>query len=97
KTLDLAEIWLDGKVDGDSLTYAFGADGAVSITGKIYGETVNAAATLDLEGLDGGSGTMHCNFFYLANGHLYQQQFTFPRQATVAAADITLDSFVRID
>ena len=97
KTLDLAEIWLDGKVDGDSLTYAFGADGAVSITGKIYGESVNAAATLDLEGLDGGSGTMHCNFFFLANGHLYQQQFTFPRQATVTATDITLDSFVRID
>ena len=97
KTLDLAEIWLDGKVDGDSLTYAFGADGAVSITGKIYGESVNATATLDLEGLDGSSGTMHCNFYFLANGHLYQQQFTFPRQATVTAADITLDSFVRID
>ena len=30
-------------------------------------------------------------------GDLYQQQFTFPRQATVAASDISLDSFVRID
>ena len=104
---DLASEWkpvfaagtekTDGKVDGDSLTYAFGADGAVSITGKIYGESVNATATLDLEGLDGSNGTMHCNFYFLANGHLYQQQFTFPRQATVTASDITLDSFVRID
>jgi hypothetical protein len=93
----LKDTWLADLSDGDSLTYAFGADGTVSITGKIYGESVNAAATLDLEGLDGGSGTMHCNFFYLANGHLYQQQFTFPRQATVTATDITLDSFVRID
>ena len=97
KTLDLKDTGLDGLSDGDSLTYAFGADGAVSITGKIYGESVNATATLDLEGLDSSNGTMHCNFFFLANGHLYQQQFTFPRQATVTAADITLDSFVRID
>ena len=97
KTLDLQDTWLADLSVGDSLTYAFGADGAVSITGKIYGESVNATATLDLEGLDGSSGTMHCNFFFLANGHLYQQQFTFPRQATVTATDITLDSFVRID
>ena len=97
KTINLADSFLDGLSDGDSLTYAFGANGAVSITGKIYGESVNATATLDLEGLDGSSGTMHCNFYFLANGHLYQQQFTFPRQATVTAADITLDSFVRID
>ncbi len=97
KTLDLKDTWLADLSDGDSLTYAFGADGTVSITGKIYGESVNATATLDLEGLDGSSGTMHCNFFFLANGHLYQQQFTFPRQATVTATDITLDSFVRID
>ena len=97
KTLDLKDTWLADLSVGDSLTYAFGADGAVSITGKIYGESVNATATLDLEGLDGSNGTMHCNFFFLANGHLYQQQFTFPRQATVTATDITLDSFVRID
>ena len=97
KTLDLQDTWLADLSVGDSLTYAFGADGAVSITGKIYGESVNATATLDLEGLDGSNGTMHCNFFFLANGHLYQQQFTFPRQATVAASDISLDSFVRID
>ena len=97
KTLDLQDTWLADLSVGDSLTYAFGEKGSVTVAGKIYGETVNATAKLDLEGYDDGTNTMHCNFFFLANGHLYQQQFTFPRQATVAAADITLNSFVRID
>ena len=67
------------------------------MTGKIYGETVNAAAKLNLEGCDSSSDTMHCNFHFIANGHLYQQQLTFPRQATVSSDDITLESFVRFD
>ena len=58
---------------------------------------MNATATLDLEDLDGSSGTMHCNFFFLANGHLYQQQLTFQRQASIASSDITLASFQRVD
>ena len=93
----MSETWLDGLSDGDSLTYAFGEKGSVTVTGKIYGETVNAMAKLDLEGYDDGTNTMHCNFYFLANGHLYQQQFTFPRKATVVAEDMTLESFVRID
>ena len=97
KTIDLSETWLDGLVVGDSLTYSFGAEGSVSITGKIYGENVSATAKLHLEGCDSSTDTMHCNVQFIANGHLYQQQFTFPRQATVTATDITLDSFVRID
>ena len=97
KTLDMSEIWLDGKVDSDTLTYAFGADGAVAVSGQIYGESVSATATLDLEGYDDGTNTMHCNFYFLANGHMYQQQLTFQRQASIASSDITLASFQRVD
>ena len=64
----------------------------MSITGKIYGENVSATAKLHLEGCDSSTDTMHCNVQFIANGHLYQQQFTFPRQATVAAADISLSA-----
>ena len=97
KTLDMSEIYLPGKVDGDTLTYAFGADGAVAVTGKIYGESVSATATLDLEHYDDSTNTMYCNFYFLANGHMYQQQITFQRQATIASSDITLASFQRVD
>ena len=99
KTINLADGFLDNLSDGDSLTYAFGAEGSVSITGKIYGENVSATAKLHLEGCDSSTDTMHCNVQFIANGHLYQQQFTFPRQATVAAADISLSAsdFTRLD
>lgn len=97
KTLDMSEIWLDGKVDSDTLTYAFGADGAVAVSGQIYGESVSATATLDLEGYDESTNTMYCNFYFLANGHMYQQQLTFQRQASIASSDITLASFQRVD
>ena len=99
KTIDLSETWLDNLVVGDSLTYAFGAEGAVSITGKIYGEDVSVTAKLHLEGCDSSTDTMHCNVQFIANGHLYQQQFTFPRKSTVAAVDIelTADNLVRLD
>ena len=71
----------------------------MSITGKIYGENVSVTAKLHLEGCDSSTDTMHCNVQFIANGHLYQQQFTFPRQATVAAADISLSAsdFTRLD
>ena len=99
KTINLADGFLANLSDGDSLTYAFGAEGAVSITGKIYGENVSATAKLHLEGCDSSTDTMHCNVQFIANGHLYQQQFTFPRQATVAAADTSLSAsdFTRLD
>ena len=97
KTLDMSEIWLDGKVDSDTLTYAFGANGAVEVSGQIYGESVSATATLDLEGYDDGTNTMHCNFYFLANGHMYQQQLTFQRQASIASSGITLASFQQVD
>ena len=92
KTILLEEGFLDGLSEGDSLTYAFGAEGSVSITGKIYGENVSATAKLHLEGCDSSTDTMHCNVQFIANKHLYQQQFTFPRQATVAVADISLSA-----
>ena len=99
KTINLAETWLDGLVVGDSLTYSFGAEGSVSITGKIYGDDVNVTAKLNMERCDSDDNVMHCSMQFLANGHLYQQQFTFPRQATVAAADISLSAsdFTRLD
>ena len=99
KTIDLSETWLDGLVIGDSLTYAFGAEGVVSITGKIYGEDVNVAAKLHLEGCDSSTDTMHCNVQFIANGHLYQQQFTFPRRDMVEAGGINLSAndFTRLD
>ena len=99
KTILLEEGFLDGLSEGDSLTYAFGAEGSVSITGKIYGENVSATAKLHLEGCDSSTDTMHCNVQFIANGHLYQQQFTFPRKSTVAAVDIelTADNLVRLD
>ncbi|MBO7686040.1 MAG: hypothetical protein J6V72_06645 [Kiritimatiellae bacterium] len=99
KTINLADGFLANLSDGDSLTYAFGAEGSVSITGKIYGENVSATAKLHLEGCDSSTDTMRCNVQFIANGHLYQQQFTFPRQATVAAADISLSAsdFTRLD
>ena len=99
KTINLADGFLENLSDGDSLTYSFGANGAVTVTGKIYGEDVNVTAKLNMEGCDSNDNTMHCNMQFLANGHLYQQQFTFPRQATVAASDISLDelNFSRID
>ena len=99
KTIDLSETWLDDLVVGDSLTYAFGAEGSVSITGKICGENVSATAKLHLEGCDSSTDTMHCNVQFIANGHLYQQQFTFLRKSTVAAVDIelTADNLMRLD
>ena len=99
KSILLEEGFLDGLSEGDSLTYAFGAEGSVSITGKIYGEDVSVTAKLHLEGCDSSTDTMHCNVQFIANGHLYQQQFTFPRQATVAASDIVLsaDDFNHLD
>ena len=100
KTINLADGFLDNLSDGDSLTYSFGANGAVTVTGKIYGEDVNVTTQLNMEGYDSGFNEMHCNFQFLANGHLYQQQFSFPRKATVAAADfISLDelNFNRLD
>lgn len=71
----------------------------MSVSGKIYGEDVNVSAKLNLEGCDTSSDTIHVNFQFIANGRLYQQQFTFPRQATVAASDIVLsaDGFNRLD
>ena len=70
----------------------------MSITGKIYGEDVSVTAKLHLEGCDSSTDTMHCNVQFIANGHLYQQQFTFPRKSTVAAVDIelTADNLVRL-
>ena len=60
-------------------------------------ESVSATATLDLEGYDDGTNTMYCNFYFLANGHMYQQQLTFQRQASIASSGITLASFQRVD
>ena len=100
KTINLADGFLDDLSDGDSLTYSFGANGAVTVTGKIYGEDVNVTTQINMLDYDSGFNEMDCNFQFLANGHLYEQHFTLPRQATVAAADfISLDelNFSRID
>ena len=97
KTLDLSDVYLDGKVEGDGLTYAFGSDGKVAVSGQIYGESVSSTATLDLEGYDDSTNTMYCNFYFLANGHMYQQQCSFPRQSTIEASDITYITFQRVD
>ena len=97
KTLDLSDVYLDGKVEGDALTYAFGSDGKVAVSGQIYGESVSSTATLDLEVYDDSTNTMYCNFYFLANGHMYQQQYSFPRQATIEASDITYITVQRVD
>ena len=75
---------------GDALTFVFGEDGKVAVTGQIFGSSVNSTATLGVEMEIEEGAKLECMAYFEANGRIYDFKCEIPSSGTVTADDIFL-------
>ena len=92
KTVKLAANAVPGAKAGDTLTYAFGGKGSVTVTGKLGGKSVSTTAKIGWNTKDDGEATAldGNSVVFIANGRVWKQSFKLAAKSTIAAADITL-------
>ena len=74
--------------DGDNLTFVFGADGKVAVTGQIFGVPVNSTATLGVNDKIEEGAKFECRAYFEANGRIYYLMCELPSSGTVTSDDI---------
>ena len=75
---------------GDALTFVFGEDGKVAVTGQIFGVAVNSTATLGVEMEYEEDAKLDCIAYFGANGRIYSLTCEIPSSGTVTSDDIVL-------
>ena len=76
--------------EGDALTFVFGADGKVAVTGQIFGKGVNSTATVGVNDIIEDGAKLDCHATFSANGRIYQLMIEIPSSGTVTSGDIVL-------
>ena len=76
--------------DGDDLTFVFGADGKVAVTGQIFGVPVNSTATLGVNDKIEEGAKFECRAYFEANGRIYYLMCELPSSGTVTSDGIVV-------